>query len=126
MKTSKTLCVMGIILMRALAAVAQNGNTKGSYASVIGLKMYYEIQGADKPLVLLHGGMVTIEYSFDKIRPVFNKTWKTIAIEQQAHGHTNDVKDRPLTIEQMAEDTYTLLKQLIEKLILLFLHRFDS
>jgi pimeloyl-ACP methyl ester carboxylesterase len=74
--------------------------------------MYYEVQDIGRPLVLLHGGMVTIEYSFDKIRPAFDKTWKTIAIEQQAHGHTNDIKDRPLTIEQMAEDTYALLKQI--------------
>ncbi|MGH7457126.1 MAG: alpha/beta fold hydrolase, partial [bacterium] len=109
MKTSKTLCVMGIILMSAISVIAQNGDAKGSYASVNGLKMYYEIHGTGpgKPgLVLLHGGMVTIETSFDNTRPAFNKTWKTIAIEQQAHGHTNDIKDRPLTVEQMAEDTY--------------------
>jgi len=112
MKTRKTLCVIGIILMIAMSAVAQNGDAKGSYAPVNGLKMYYEIQGAGKPLVLLHGGMVTIETSFPKTRPVFNKTWKTIAIEQQAHGHTGDIKDRPLTVEQMAEDTYALLKQI--------------
>ncbi|MGH7598949.1 MAG: alpha/beta fold hydrolase [bacterium] len=112
MKTNKARCVLGIILMSAISTMAQNKDAKGSYASVNGLKMYYEIQGAGKPLVLLHGGMVTIEYSFDKTRPAFNKTWKTIAIEQQAHGHTNDIKDRPLTVEQMAEDTYALLKQL--------------
>ena len=112
MKTRKTLWAIGILLMSAISTIAQNGNAKGSYASVNGLKMYYEIQGAGKPLVLLHGGMVTLEYSFEKARAIFNKTWKTIAIEQQAHGHTNDIKDRPLTVEQMAEDTYALLKQL--------------
>jgi hypothetical protein len=37
MKTSKTLCVMGIILMSAMAALAQNGDAKGNYASVNGL-----------------------------------------------------------------------------------------
>lgn len=105
MKTSKTLCVIGMIPVIATSTVAQNRDAKGNYVSVNGLKMYYEIQGAGKPLVLLHGGMVTIETSFDRTRPAFNKVWKTIAIEQQAHGHTNDIEDRPLTIEQMAEDT---------------------
>jgi len=46
-----------------------------------------------------------------KIRPALSKTWKTIAIEQQVHGHTADI-DRPLTHEQMAEDTGALLQQL--------------
>ncbi len=35
-----------------------------------------------------------------------------IAIELQGHGHTADI-DRPLTYEQMADDTAALLKQLI-------------
>jgi pimeloyl-ACP methyl ester carboxylesterase len=34
-----------------------------------------------------------------------------IAIEQQAHGRTADI-DRPLTIEQMAEDTAALLRHI--------------
>jgi len=112
MKKSKTLWMMGIILMSTISAKAQNGDAKGSYASVNGLKMYYEIQGAGEPLVLLHGGMVTIETSFPQTRPVFNKTWKTIAIEMQAHGHTSDIKDRPFSMKQWADDVYKLLKQI--------------
>src|SRR4051794_17535912 len=41
-----------------------NKDSKGSDASVNGLNMYYEIHGEEKPLVLLHGGMTTIESSF--------------------------------------------------------------
>jgi pimeloyl-ACP methyl ester carboxylesterase len=81
------------------------------YASVNGLKMYYEIQGAGRPLVLLHGGLCTIEVCLEKIRQPFVKTRRTIAIEQQAHGRTADI-DRPLSIEQMAADTAALLRQL--------------
>jgi hypothetical protein len=32
-----------------------NDGRKGRYATVNGLKMYYEIHGTGKPLVLLHG-----------------------------------------------------------------------
>ncbi len=81
------------------------------YASVNGLKMYYEIQGTGRPLVLLHGGVCTIEVCLGKIRAPLAKSWKTIAIEQQGHGRTADV-DRPLSYEQMAEDTAALLRQL--------------
>ena len=34
-----------------------------------------------------------------------------IAVELQGHGHTADI-DRPLTYEQMADDTVALLKEL--------------
>jgi pimeloyl-ACP methyl ester carboxylesterase len=81
------------------------------YASVNGLKIYYEIQGAGRPLVLLHGGLCTIEVCLEKIRQPFEKARRTIAIEQQAHGRTADI-DRPLSIEQMTEDTAALLRQL--------------
>jgi len=89
--------------------------SKGSYASMNGLNMYYEIHGTGKPLVLLHGALSSIETSFGKLLPFLAKTRQVIAIEQQAHGHTADI-DRPLTIEQMADDTIALLRHLgIEK-----------
>jgi len=83
----------------------------GKYAAVNGLNMYYEIMGTGRPLVLLHGGMATLDYSFSSVRPWFAKKWLTIAIEQQGHGHTADI-DRPLTYEQMADDTAALLGRL--------------
>jgi pimeloyl-ACP methyl ester carboxylesterase len=88
-----------------------NSESKGSYASVNGLRMYYEMHGSGRPLVLLHGGLSTIETSFSKLLPTFAKSRQIIAIEQQAHGHTADI-DRPLTDEQMAQDTAALLHQL--------------
>jgi pimeloyl-ACP methyl ester carboxylesterase len=77
--------------------------------------MYYEVYGAGEPLVLLHGAYTTIDTSFGKMLPALGKSRKVIAIEQQGHGHTEDI-DRPLSFEQMADDTAELLRQLeIEK-----------
>jgi pimeloyl-ACP methyl ester carboxylesterase len=84
---------------------------KGSYASVNGLKMYYEIHGEGFPLVLLHGGLSTIVTSFGKVLAGLAEGRQVIAIEQQAHGHTADV-DRPLTYQQMASDTIALLSDI--------------
>jgi pimeloyl-ACP methyl ester carboxylesterase len=81
------------------------------YAAVNGLNMYYEIHGAGSPLALLHGGPSTIETDFGRVLPTFAKTRRVIAVEQQGHGHTADI-DRPLTFEQMADDTAQLLRQL--------------
>lgn len=81
------------------------------YASVNGLRIYYEIHGTGRPLVLLHSALCTIDGCFGKILPLLAKTRQVIAIEQQAHGHTADI-DHPLTTEQMAEDTVALLRGL--------------
>jgi len=87
------------------------GAVKSGYVLVNGLNMYYEIQGTGRPLVLIHGGVSTIDTNFGKVRPPLAKNWKTVAVELQGHGHTADI-DRPLTFEQMAEDIAALLRQL--------------
>jgi len=61
MKASKALLTVAVLIMSALT-MAENEEAEGSYASVNGLKMYHEIQGADKrALVLVHGGVGSIE-----------------------------------------------------------------
>jgi pimeloyl-ACP methyl ester carboxylesterase len=81
------------------------------YSQVNGLKMYYEIYGDGKPLVLIHGGGSTIQTSFGKAIPLFAKNRKVIAVELQAHGRTSD-RNADLTFEQDADDVATLLKNL--------------
>jgi pimeloyl-ACP methyl ester carboxylesterase len=83
----------------------------GHHAEVGPLRMYYEVHGRGRPLLLLHGGGSTIQTSFGAVLPVLARTHRVIAPEQQAHGRTPDV-DRPLTFEQMADDTAALLRQL--------------
>jgi pimeloyl-ACP methyl ester carboxylesterase len=86
-------------------------NIRSGYAPVNGLKMYYEIHGEGQPLVLLHGNLSAIGTSFGALLPALAQTRQVIAVEQQAHGRTADI-DRPLSVEQMAEDTAALLRYL--------------
>ncbi len=81
------------------------------YSEVNGLKMYYEIYGQGKPIVLIHGGGSTIQSNFEKIIPLFAKNRKVIAVELQAHGRTSD-RNADLSFEQDADDIATLLKNL--------------
>ena len=37
--------------------MVKNKDVKGSYASINGLNLYYEIHGKGEPLILLHGGV---------------------------------------------------------------------
>ncbi len=102
------------IALFATAMVEQPSLPKTGYASVNGLKMYYEIHGTDNgkpPLVLIHGGGSTITTTFGNVLSLFAQHRKVIAVELQGHGHTADI-DRPETFEQDADDVAALLKEL--------------
>jgi pimeloyl-ACP methyl ester carboxylesterase len=80
------------------------------YAEVNGIKLYHEIYGQGEPLVLLHGGLMTIGEMMMLLEPLA-KTHQVIAVELQGHGRTADT-DRPLSFETMGDDIATLLNQL--------------
>jgi pimeloyl-ACP methyl ester carboxylesterase len=82
-----------------------------TYASVNGLQLYYEIHGSGKPLVLLHGGLMTIDLNFGTLLKQLAASRQVIAVELQGHGHTADT-DRPMTIGGLASDVVALLDQL--------------
>jgi pimeloyl-ACP methyl ester carboxylesterase len=84
--------------------------TKGDYAEVNGLRMYYEVHGEGRPLVLLHGAYMTVD-AMGPILPGLAETRQVIVAEMQGHGRTADI-DRPITYEHMADDVAALLRHL--------------
>src|SRR6266542_5065917 len=125
-RRSGNMATKGYAAARALIAVVVPGlgcataaslhapAVQSGYAPVNGLQMYYEVYGSANggipPLVLLHGGGSTIETSFRKVLPSLAKTRRVIAFEQQGHGRTADIADRPFTFEQSADDAAGLLR----------------
>jgi pimeloyl-ACP methyl ester carboxylesterase len=87
-----------------------DADPRTGYAPVNGLNMYYEIHGTGQPLVLLHGAYMTID-RMGEVVPGLAETRQVIAVELQGHGRTADV-DRPLTYEQMADDTAAFISHL--------------
>ncbi len=83
----------------------------GAYATVNGLRMYYETYGAGAPLVLIHGGGSTIQSSFGRIIPTLARRHWVIAVELQNHGRSG-FRDVPETFEQDADDVAALLVHL--------------
>ncbi|MDQ0963899.1 pimeloyl-ACP methyl ester carboxylesterase [Streptomyces sp. B4I13] len=85
------------------------------YAKVNGLEMYYECHGPDdgarRPLVLLHGGVLTIDLSFAAVLPALAAGRRVIAPEFQGHGRTADI-DRAMTAANLASDVVALLDEL--------------
>jgi pimeloyl-ACP methyl ester carboxylesterase len=78
----------------------------GQYAVANGVKMYYELHGTGKPLVVLHGA-----FGWASSYPALASNRQQITVELQGHGHTADI-DRPLSVEQLADDVAALLQYL--------------
>lgn len=112
--------VLGIVLAVSTLTFGQNkqnpsggvGQKKvaGTYTDVNGIKLYYEIHGKGKPLILLHGGLGAIEM-FGPNLPALAKGRKVIAVDLQGHGRTADI-DRPLSHHLIADDVAALIKYL--------------
>lgn len=85
-------------------------NTVKAYASVNGLKMYYEIQGSGQPVIVLHGGFGNTELFMPNVTSLA-KNHKLIFVDLQGHGRTADI-DRPILPDSMANDIAALIKQL--------------
>lgn len=82
-----------------------------TYALVNGQQLYYEVHGSGRPLVLLHGGLMTIDLNFGPMLGPLAVGRQVIAVELQGHGHTADT-DRPMTIDALASDVIGLLDRL--------------
>jgi len=125
MKTKKTLgLIITLVFALFISCQQQKNDRTGSpantsivnkpsetgYADVNGLKMYYEVYGEGKPLVLLHGSYMTIPLNWSQAIPMF-KGRKVIVAEMQGHGRTRDIA-RKISYEGMADDVSGLLRHL--------------
>jgi pimeloyl-ACP methyl ester carboxylesterase len=82
----------------------------GQYADVNGLKLYYETHGAGRPLILLHGGLMSGE-TFGPVLPLLAARHQVVAVDLQGHGRTADI-DRPIDVRLMADDIAALIDHL--------------
>ena len=89
---------------------AANDKTLGQYADVNGIKLYYQIHGEGRPLILLHGGLGAIEM-FGPNLPALAANHRVIAVDLQGHGRTADI-DRPLDLAAMGDDIAALIEHL--------------
>jgi pimeloyl-ACP methyl ester carboxylesterase len=91
----------------------QSKPLQSGHAPINGIEMYYELHGRGDgiPLVLLHGGGSTIEVTFGRVLPIFARSRRVIAVEEQGHGRTTD-RDAPFTFEASAAAVAALLAYL--------------
>src|SRR4249920_1203157 len=106
-----------LILLIAIMFIASSSSgqkikpSNSGYAPANGIKVYYEVYGEGRPLVLLHGAFYTIDMNWGQLIPELSKTRKVIAIEMQGHGHS-PFSDRKLSIATLASDVEKLMDYL--------------
>lgn len=90
MHTKRTILTTLLLLIAVLSCRAQktdydNNAIAGHYATINGIRLYYEIYGSGKPLVMLHGNGGSIN-AFRFQIPFFEKHFRVIAIDSRLQG----------------------------------------
>lgn len=91
------------------AAVAKPAVTSGRFATN-GVNYYYELRGQGEPLLLLHGGLGSIDM-FGSALTKLAETRRVIAVDLQGHGRTALGK-RAFKLESIGDDMAALTKKL--------------
>jgi pimeloyl-ACP methyl ester carboxylesterase len=84
------------------------GEGPGWRVEANGVDTYYEVEGEGEPVVLLHGGFVTID-SWTPQRAALAAAYRLYLPERRGHGRTPDV-DGPLSYAVMAADTIAFME----------------
>src|SRR5580704_6603245 len=109
---SKPILIIAILFFMVFKSNGQQSKPADSgYAPVNGIKVYYEVYGEGRPIILLHGAFMTIEMNWGQLIPELSKTRKVIAIELQGHGHT-PYSDRKLDFPTLASDVEGVMNYL--------------
>jgi pimeloyl-ACP methyl ester carboxylesterase len=83
---------------------------QSGHAEIRGVNYYYELHGQGEPLLLLHGGLGSIDM-FGPNLPLLAGHRQVIAVDLQGHGRTT-LGDRPIRMVDMGDDMAALLEKL--------------
>ena len=94
----------------AHATPAAPADTTG-HVEVNGVRYYYEILGQGEPLLLLHGGLGSIDMFRPVVLPGLVEHHQVIAVDLQGHGRST-LGDRPISLLDMGDDMAAILDEL--------------
>ena len=105
------LCILQLFVQLAFSQTKAipygNNPAAGKYYAIRGFKMYCEVYGTGKPLLMIHGNGGDIS-AFAQNIPYFSKKYMVIVPDMRAQGKSTDDKDS-LSFEMMADDLSALL-----------------
>lgn len=106
-KFAHTLALLVVLAIPLSAAAAP---TKSGYVKANGISYYYEISGTGEPLLLLHGGLGSIDM-FRPLLPALTEHRTVIGVDLQGHGRTQ-LGTREIDLRALGDDVASVLGQL--------------
>jgi len=94
----------------AATATTMTTPARSGHVEANGVNYYYQIHGEGEPLLLLHGGLGSIEM-FGPVLPMLAKSRQVIGVDLHGHGRTA-LGDREISTIDMGDDMAVLLKEL--------------
>ena len=91
-------------------AAATSAPAHTGYVQANGVRYYYGIHGQGEPLLLLHGGLGSIQM-FGPVLPALAEGRQVIGVDLHGHGRTA-LGDRPISLVDMGRDMAVLLREL--------------
>jgi pimeloyl-ACP methyl ester carboxylesterase len=89
--------------------IAYGANSKaGHYVTAGDAKIYYEVYGKGKPIVVLHGGIFGSTYEMFQFIDSLKKGYQVIAVSTRGHGKSG-LGTEPITYEQKAADVMAVI-----------------
>jgi len=83
---------------------------RSGYVPANGVNYYYEVHGRGEPLLVLHGGLGSIDV-FAPLPPNRAEHRQVIGVDLHGHGRTA-LGDRPISLVDMGDDMATVLGEL--------------
>lgn len=83
---------------------------KSGHVEANGVNYYYEIHGEGEPMLLLHGGLGSIDM-FGPIMPMLARSRQVIGVDLHGHGRT-PLGDRAINLVDMGNDMAVILRKL--------------
>jgi pimeloyl-ACP methyl ester carboxylesterase len=96
-------------------ATPYGSNPKAGHHLQVGdAKIYYEVYGSGRPVVLLHGGLFGYIDEFSGVIPSLSRHYTVIAIALRGHG-ASELGHQPLSNLLFAEDSATVIRHVTSK-----------
>jgi pimeloyl-ACP methyl ester carboxylesterase len=110
MRTVLYLIVSAVTAVNFLAVPTAAADKTSGHVETNGVNYYYEIHGTGEPVLMLHGGLGSIEMLGPAITAMAEKR-QVVAVDLQGHGRT-PLATRKLSLSAMGDDMAAIITKL--------------